>query len=233
MLGSPGCADESLPDEVIAPENTRTQLRWRRFRAQLADLGRALELDADDLCRDADGAPCAVVGPVTVTDYLQAHQGVSPDDVLAECATRQGTTKCSDEPYIDEFTPKGVHVFALGGNEPFLGRFTPLAQPGLTTPLVVDRVALLACGERVRRDAEGTPLVFTSLDLSLPVVNSRTPGFRETVAELFRRLLAREATSEELNTVLALAEGERPLSARQAARLACFVIATTTEVMFQ
>ncbi len=233
VVGGLGCSDEPTPADVIAPENTRTQLRWRRFRPFLADLGRALELQAQDLCRDADGAPCAVVGPVRVTDYLRAHQGISAEDAPAECAKRQGTAECSDLPYIEELSPKGVHVFALGGNEPFSGRFTPLAQPGLMTPLVVDRVALLACGERVRRDAEGVPVVFTEMDLSLPIVNSSTPGFKETVAELFRRLLAREATPEEIDTVLALADGEQALSARQAARLACFVIATTTEVIFQ
>jgi len=232
LLGA-GCSDEPAPADVVIPEDARTRLRWRRFRSLLADYGRALELDAQDLCRDADGAHCAVIGPVRVTDYLQAHQGVAPEDVLEECARRQGATECSDDPYIAEHTPKGVHVFALGGNEPFLGGFTPLDEPGLTTPLVVDRVALLACGERVRRDAEGPAVVFQSIDLSLSLVSSATLGFRETVADLYRRLLAREGTPEELDTVLAIADAEVPLSAQEAARLACFIIATTTEVIFQ
>lgn len=220
-------------DLTATGDVVRRQLRWRRFRPLVADLGRALELDVEELCRDADGRPCATVGPVKVTDYLRRHRGVSAEAVHAVCAELQDGTECADEPFIRELTPKGVHVFALGGNQPFEGRFTPLTRPGLTTPLVVDRVALLACGERVRRDLEGKPVVFRSMDLSLAVVSPATPGFGDAIVDLYRRLLARDPTDEEVDAVLGLAAGDVSLSAREAARLACFSIATTTEVLFQ
>ncbi|MFK8004654.1 MAG: hypothetical protein AB8H86_34115 [Polyangiales bacterium] len=186
-----------------------------------------------ELCEDADGAPCAVTGPVKLTDYLIRHQGVAPADAQAACAELQGTTECADDDFITEYTPQGVHVFSLGGNEPFLGRFSPLPEPSLLTPLVLDRVALLACGERVERDSAGTPQVFRSLDLSLTQVTPATPGMREMVEDLYRRLLARDATPEEVDIVLTVAESQPPPSAQEAARLTCFIIATTTEELFQ
>lgn len=223
-------------DNTKSPDDNRlvrTELRWRRHHAILADLGRALELSPEEVCRDADGAPCAIIGPVTVTEYLQVHRGVSPDNVEAVCAQLQGTAQCDDSAYVSERSPKGVHVFSLGGNEPFLGTYTPLTKPGLTTPLVLERVALLACGERARRDQAGTPVVFKDIDLSLTNVTPQTAGLEESIRELYRRLLARDATDTEVAALLTIADGPEELSAVEAVRLVCFAIATTTEAVYQ
>ncbi len=222
-------------DNTKSPEEhlDRTELRWRRHHAVMADLGRALELSPEEVCRDADGKSCATIGPVRVTEYLQAHRGVLPENAEAVCAQLQGTAQCDDGAYLSERSPKGVHVFALGGNEPFLGTYTPLANPGLTTPLALDRVALLACGERARQDQEGSPKVFTEIDLSLPDVSSETAGLKETVRDLYKRLLARDATDVEVAILLAIADGPEELSAVEAVRLVCFAIATTTEAVYQ
>ncbi len=225
-------ADAGVQIHDVPETGARTHLRWRRFPASVADLGRALQLEAKDLCEDADGSPCATTGPIMVTDYLMDFQGVDPSDVSAVCAQKQGSTECSDAPYIHEVSPRGVHVFALGANAPFAGKFKPLAEPGLTTPLVLDRVALLACGERVRRDSTADAVVFRDLDLSLALVTPETPGLKVMIADLYRRLLAREGTEEEISTIASITL-ETSLSAVEAARLSCFIIATTTEALFQ
>ncbi len=139
----------------------RARLRWRRFRALQNDLARALELKPEEVCHEADGSPCATTGPIRVTDYLIAGRGVAPVDAAAECAARQGMATCDDATFMNVTTPKGVHVLALGGNEPFLGNtFQPLTAPGLTTPLALERMVASACAERVSRDATNEPQVF-------------------------------------------------------------------------
>jgi len=127
-----------------------------------------------------------------------------------------GTERCAD-----------VHRAALGGNDPFRnGQYEPIAEPLATTPVALERVALGACAERARLDAEGPAEVFTALDLDADV-DPTSPGVRETGAALYRRLLARDAEEAELDALAAIAEGGLP--ARDYAVASCFAIATTTE----
>jgi hypothetical protein len=152
------------PSDCGFATSTRQALRWKRHRTLQNDLARALALEPDALCEEVGGRPCATTGPVQLTDVLVAA-GVQ--NVQATCAAVQRRSTCVDGPMLDLKTPKGVHVSALGGNEPFLGEsFSPLAEPLLTTPLAVDRLVLEACGTRAERDAKGPALVFTRVDLA-------------------------------------------------------------------
>ena len=234
-----GCETDAETLPLVQPRPTveagaRARLRWRRFRAVQNDLARALELNPDEVCSEANGAPCATVGPIRVKEYLSSQRGVAPEDAEAECAALQGSASCDDAPYLAVTTPKGVHVLALGGNEPFLGNtFRPLAAPGLTTPLALERMVASACAERVARDANGVPKVFIHVDLSLAEVSSTTPGMAEQTIALYRRLLARDPTAEEVDIVVDTIDGTPPLNAEDAALSSCIAIATTTEVVFQ
>lgn len=127
-----------------------------------------------------------------------------------------------------------VHTVALGTNDPFgTGLLRPAAAPLSTTPLVVDRVTLSACSARVRKDKEGTAIVFDALDLSGPAPAAEAKSVTATITTLFRRLLARDPKPGELTAVRELLnEREVELTAEEFATLSCFVIASSLESLF-
>jgi hypothetical protein len=239
MIGCSKDPEDPPPDPVVEPEpdteisktSGRAQLRWKRYRTLQNDLAAALELAPDAVCTEVGGVPCATSGPVLLTDVLRVN-GI--DNAEAVCAYIQGRTTCADGALIELQTPKGLHVMSLGGNNPFLGeQFDPLAEPGLTTPVAVDRVVLSACGERVRLDVAGPARVFTSVDLSALTVRRDSAGVREQVTTLYRRILARDPEPAEVDALLSMLDGEPAMKATDFARLACYAIASSTEFIFQ
>lgn len=92
-----------------------------------------------------------------------------------------------------------VHLAVLGGNEPYVSAQYERAQaPTILTSIAVERVVLAACERRLALD-EGlgsSAVVFkywSASDAAVP-----EDKVREQTKELYRRLLARDATSEEL-----------------------------------
>lgn len=127
-----------------------------------------------------------------------------------------------------------VHLVALGGNEPFVkALYQPLAAPGVTTSIAVDRVVLAACSRAVERDAAGTAEVFTDLDLSAASVSAGAE-VSATIQDLYRRLHARDPLPEETEELQALLVDDdgNAVSAVDFAKLSCFAIAGTTEMVF-
>ncbi|MDX2014624.1 MAG: hypothetical protein SFW67_30780 [Myxococcaceae bacterium] len=224
-------AGDAGPAEVDAgfATSSRAALRWKRHRTLQNDLTRALELTSDEVCREAGGRPCATTGPVMLVEVLESAGFANP---TAVCAAVQGRGTCADAPLLELQTPKGVHVNALGGNEPFLGEtFTPLASPLLTTPLSTDRMVLSACGARAAKDAAGPAVVFTEVDLAATLTPT-SPGVRRQVERLFQRLLARDALPAEVDAVVSMLEGPG-MTGREFAQLSCFALGTSTEFLFQ
>jgi hypothetical protein len=129
-----------------------------------------------------------------------------------------------------------VHLVPLGGNEPYVsGLMKPSVEPLATTPAVIDRVLLSACSTRAERDAHGRAEVFTKLKFDQPLPAADDPAIRDTVVELYRRLLARDPSMDELKLVAALAEpadDEPALEPPEFAALACFSIGSSTEFLF-
>lgn len=209
--------------------STRQALRWKRHRTLQNDLSRALALTSDEVCQEAGGRPCATTGPVMLVESLEVAGIANP---TAVCAAIQGRPTCTNAPLLELQTPKGVHVYALGGNEPFLGEtFTPLAKPLLTTPIATDRLVLSACGARAAKDAAGPAAVFTEVDLAATLAPA-SPGVRRQVELLVQRLLARDASAAEVDAVVSMLDGPG-MTGREFSQLACFAIATSTEFLFQ
>lgn len=187
VLSVAGCADDpaAAAAEELTP-STRARLLWKRNVALEQDIGRALELEADEVCNEL------------------------------------GTASCT----------RDVHHVALGGAAPFtLGLHKALPNPMLSTAVVVDRVILSACSNRVAKDVEGPAVVFTTLDLD----DERAPtagdeAFDATVTALYRRFLARNPTDEELALFGELVA--EPMTAREFAVLACYTVGSTTEFLF-
>lgn len=126
-----------------------------------------------------------------------------------------------------------VHAIALGGVEPYeLGIDEPLETAPISAAIAAERVALSACSARVDADlADPANAVLVSFAAAEPTVGER----EALAADLFDRILRRDATPDELTAVAAFydevaAESDAP--ARDWARLSCLSIATMLEALF-
>jgi hypothetical protein len=84
------------------------------------------------------------------------------------------------------------------------------------------------------RPTAADPRVFRNLDLTAASVDRDDPALASDVEELYRRLLAREPSEEELELTKGLADpvdGVSP-TARDVAKMACYAVATSTEFLF-
>ena len=130
-----------------------------------------------------------------------------------------------------------VHLTPLGGNEPFKsGLLEPTAEPLATTPAVVDRLLLSACGRRTELDlaAKKQAKVFQGLDLESDAPSPEDASVKETVTDLYHRFLARDPDEKELSIVSGLTRDDkaRPVPAKEFATLACYAVGTSTEFLF-
>ena len=134
---------------------------------------------------------------------------------------------------LDQYPCAHVHRFALGSNDPFgVQIYTRPEQPSTITPIVTDRVVLAACSQRATLDANATnAVVFTDIDLSANTLEPVSEAVRSQVQSLYRRILLREPTDEEVAIVVEPLE-TGGLSALEFAKTACFSIAGTTEFLF-
>jgi hypothetical protein len=219
------------PRALPTADHGRARLRWKRFRALQNDLARALDLSPEDVCKESSGQPCATGGPVTLLDWLR-NEGVEASKLDEECKKRQRSTTCIDGPYIPFDNPRGVHIVPLGGNNTMLaGVYDAIAEPVVTTPIVLERFALAACSERASRDALGQPKVFASLNLGAEVALGAA-GTAETVTAMYQKLLGRNPTDQERDGILSELLGSK-VPASDFARLTCFTVATLPEFVFQ
>jgi hypothetical protein len=120
-----------------------------------------------------------------------------------------------------------AHRIALGGVEPYVLRIDqPLNVTPVSAPLAVDRIALSACGARVRADfaAPGSAVIFGAL------AQGGSDGPNLAVRSLYDRMLGRDPDDAELSAVLEL--NTAPATPEEFGVLACFVIATSLENLF-
>lgn len=122
-----------------------------------------------------------------------------------------------------------VHLFALGGNEPFKkAQYDRLAAPSVTTGVAIERLVLSACSERLERDKSGSPVVFTKLTLNSDAPNAS--AVKEQAKILYQRLLLRDPTAEELQIVASFAKSGA--NSETVAKSLCFAIASHAEFLF-
>jgi hypothetical protein len=179
-----------------------------------------------------DPAPDIVPEPLTASTRAQLlwkrNVALERDIMRAleleadELCNERGTDSCT----------RAVHHVALGGPAPFsLGLHEALPAPMLSTAVVVDRVILSACTNRVAKDVEGPAVVFTELDLDdAHAPDADDDAFVATVNALYRRFLARNPTDEEVAVLGDLVS--EPMTAQQLAILACYSVGSTTEFLF-
>lgn len=145
---------------------------------------------------------------------LMAGLSLSKDQLCKEA----GNLSCVDQ----------VHLFALGGNEPFnKAQYNRLEAPSVTTGVAVDRLVLAACSARLRLDKGSNPRVFTKLALD---GSTPTPAaVKEQATVLYQQLLLRNPTSEELAILSGFGGG---LTSEKTAKSLCFAIASHAEFLF-
>lgn len=148
-----------------------------------------------------------------------------------------GEAEVCSELGLDGFCFSLIHTVPLGANDPVkAAMYRPVAEPGATAPLAIDRVVLSACGARVDLDATatGAKVVWREIDLNASSLDPDSDAVANDVQSLYRRLLARDPTPEESALVASLAEdvSGQPVYARDFAKMACYSVATTSEFLF-
>ncbi len=130
-----------------------------------------------------------------------------------------------------------IHQISLGGVEPYRANiFVPFPGVAVGAPLAVERVALAACGERVRRDlaTPASAVFFGRLPIEGGALTSvDAPEVDAALTRLFREALLREPSREDLAVLKGLyadtvAEGGAD-PAQTWAQLACLSVLTMTE----
>ena len=143
---------------------------------------------------------------------------------------------------LDRYSCTDVaHRVALGGVQPYdLGIVEPAAATGATTPLVVERIALAACSERVDRDlsAPASAVIFADLpvDAGGAIADIGHASVAGALQRLYRRALQRNPSSGELDHLRGfysdVAARTPDDAARKWATLSCFVVLTSMESLF-
>jgi hypothetical protein len=133
-----------------------------------------------------------------------------------------------------------VHPLALGGVDPY-GAGLYEAQPftGVTTPIVVERVALAACAQRVTLDAAnpGGASIFKNVALTgAKLAAPNGPEVRAAIVSLYERALLRDPDDDEVAALVKLSadiEGSSsPAPALDWMKAACFVTLSSAEAVF-
>ncbi|WP_437971374.1 hypothetical protein WMF04_19640 [Sorangium sp. So ce260] len=152
-------------------------------------------------------------------DLAQVLQ-LDPEEVCNEF----GTMSCSES----------VHTVALGGLDPYRNQiFKSSPTTGLSTTLIVERIALQACRRRAERDVAGgeaNPLIWRDVATS----QGRAASLDALYASaLGRPPAARERDGFESLYAQALAEGPDVAEAETGwATLSCLAVVTSTEFLF-
>ncbi len=124
-----------------------------------------------------------------------------------------------------------LHAVPLGGVSITNGLYRSIDDLSAVTGLATERLVLQACWNRLLKDIEQTPVVFTALDLTTDLAEDG--ALSDTVVELYRRLLARDPTTDERDALTAMHADTLSVGGSNAdwALMSCFAVGTTTEAM--
>jgi hypothetical protein len=124
-----------------------------------------------------------------------------------------------------------VHLTVLGGNEPYEnGQYERAEAPTILTSVAVERIVLAACDKRLTLDKGlgASAVVFKHWPLTAGKVSEAQ--LKSQTQEIYRRLLARDATDAELGVAAELL-GMMPAPDKLALSL-CFMVGTQAESVF-
>jgi hypothetical protein len=194
-------------------------------------------LSANDASSRGDGAnePSADALAVSTRSNLQWKRYAAFEADLARALGLPKEQLCVE--LGRESCVRGVHLAPLGGHDPFAtGLLEPSAEPLATTPTVVERIVVSACAARLKLDRK-TPAAdspFAAIDLGQPAPAASASKSRELVTQLYRRLLGRDADSNEIDLVTQLAVDDQgaAVTGQDFALSACIAVGTSSEFLF-
>ena len=137
-----------------------------------------------------------------------------------------------------------VHTIALGGIDPYESQVYEASDSlAINAPLVVERVALAACGTRYDRDLTTTEgdeaVLYKDIELTEDhsIVDINSPSVDAYINRVYNRVLLRMPTAREgqtmkdfYQTLMDIPGGEK--HARDWGVLTCFMVLTSTESLF-
>lgn len=221
LLAAPACRDDAVPQQDGSSSGTASAGPSGPADSTGSSGSMA---DSSDSSGDGEPAGCAPASEAPVPEPLLWKRLDAFEADLRQALVLAPGEVCSE---VGSLPCRDVHRLPLGANEPFdLNLYRPVAEPLATTPIAMERMVMAACVRRVALDAGGVPEVFTAIDLNGPGLDPGDDAVEEQISQLYRRLLSREPTSEEVEIVAALAQDTTP---QQFGTLACFAIGTTTE----
>ena len=159
-------------------------------------------------------------------DYAQALE-LDPSELCVEL----GQYACTED----------VHRVALGDASPYTqGVYEPATETGVTAPLIVERVALAACGQRVELDFTYASAAVIFKDLPVDgdgnLEDADSEHVQAAVTNLYRRFLLRNPRDEEQADFTAAYHDVETVTSTDAARqwayASCFAVATSIEALF-
>lgn len=133
-----------------------------------------------------------------------------------------------------------VHNVALGGVDPYgPGLYEASGITASTTPLVVERIAWAACGQRVELDLAdaGKAVLFRGIALDGKKLASPDGAeAREAIVQLFQRVFLRKPYRTEIDRYVQLVREIEATGNAEPARAwmqsVCFAVLTSTESVF-
>ncbi len=134
-----------------------------------------------------------------------------------------------------------VHHLSLGGVDAYnIGVYEPLPFTGLTSPIVVDRVALSACTQRVTADlaTPTTALIFkgVTVDAAGKLSNIDAPEVKAALDVLYKQVVLRPVTDAEVTHLKKMyadiVATNKPAAGKSWMTLSCFAVLTSVESVF-
>jgi len=165
--------------------------------------------------------------PEQLTAHISAALSLPPEQVCNELGQYPCTTY--------------VHTVALGGVEPYgVGLYEPLTTTGVTTPIVIDRLALAACVRRVSLDvttpAEAILFKGIEIDARGRLANRDGAPVRDALTSLYQRALLRDPTEAEVGTLSQLSTQVESTGSQTPGRdwmvASCFAVLSSAESVF-
>lgn len=168
-LGACGTESETKAPPVESCEDVGPTVVWKRVDALAADLGRALELDENELCTELGAAPCASIhrvalggsDPLAKALYRPFSSPLATTPlaierlVLSACVTRVDRDAAGDPSVFREMSVADEPLASSGEGSAFAKQAASLGRRLLARDLSREEVtALLPLGA----DADGKPV---------------------------------------------------------------------------
>lgn len=217
-------SDDALPATVVVPEGTDN-----------ADADN--EGDSGD--SGTDGVTNGEPGGLSKKNALRFKRQQLIESDIAKALTLDKDEICNELGSLKCI--KDVHYLALGGVDAYeKSIFTGIRDSSSTTPVVIERIALAACGKRAELDFANaaSAAIFKGLktDAGGKLANPDDADVKTAVDSLYKKILKRTPTAAEAADLIGMygdiAAVTPSGAAKSWAQLSCYTLLTSIEFIF-